>query len=887
LKLIKLKVERRLRKVKSLKIKKLIVVALLFFFYCNGWATHNRAGEITYVQLSDLSFEITITTYTYTLSYADRPQLEISWGDNTSSIADRISILYLPNYYKRNIYKITHTYPGPGVYKLVVQDPNRNANIINIPNSVNVVFSISTTLIVNPAIGRNNTPVLLNPPYDKAARGYIFIHNPGAYDPDGDSLSYALTVCTREDGKPIENYKLPAASHFIRVDSISGDLIWDSPVDTGAYNVAMEIREWRYGKKIGVVVRDIQINVYDTKNKPPVNGPLHDRCVEVGDVIDFKTSATDPDNDFMSLFSTSGIYSLAKCPATFTKVDSIAGYASSRFRWTPCYEAVRNQPYNVIIKADDYSGEKKLSDIDNFNIKVLGPPPVLTGASPEGKFMRLVWNNYGTTAISGFSIYRKEGASSFVPDSCTSGIPSSTGFVKVGYIAGSSTVSFLDTDNGQGLQFSREYTYRIVAVYTNGTESKASNEISSSLVSGVPVITNVSVRTTSATNGSLVVRWKKPDKLDTIPALGPYEYLIYRANGITGTNYTQVRSIQTATLNETTFVDTLINTQSGGFIYKIELYNNATGNRFLIGDPGYASSVFLSAAPGDRKIRFVITRNVPWINTRYDFFRLNETTMKYDSIGTSNVLNFVDEGLVNGKQYCYKVRSTGGYTAIDMPKNLINFSQETCAAPIDNEAPCQPGINVTSQCDSLYNNVRWTIADNNCLQDVAGYNIYYKLITEENLSLLTVINDKNTFSYKHYPGEVIAGCYAVSAFDLIGNESLKSVMICVDSCNFYEIPNVFTPNGDDINDWLKAKTSGLVEKVDFKLFNRYGVLIFQTDEPKLNWDGTYKGKIVSPGVYFYQCDVFERRISGLEQFHLSGFIHVITEAGATVTKPEL
>ena len=114
-------------------------------------------------------------------------------------------------------------------------------------------------------------------------------------------------------------------------------------------------------------------------------------------------------------------------------------------------------------------------------------------------------------------------------------------------------------------------------------------------------------------------------------------------------------------------------------------------------------------------------------------------------------------------------------------------------------------LHVTSQCDSLYNTVRWTIADSNCLQDVAGYNIYYKLITEENLSLLTVINDKNTFSYKHYPGEVIAGCYAVSAFDLIGNESLKSVMICVDSCNFYEIPNVFTPNGDDINDWLVGK----------------------------------------------------------------------------------
>jgi gliding motility-associated-like protein len=873
--------------VKSLRIKKLIIVAFMLLCFCNAWATHNRAGEITYVQLSDLSYEITVTTYTYTLSYADRPQLTVEWGDNTSSVVDRISILYLPNYYKRNIYKTTHTYPGPGVYKIVMQDPNRNANVMNIPNSVNVVFSISTILIVNPAIGRNNTPVLLNPPYDKAARGYVFVHNPGAYDPDGDSLSYALTVCTREDGKPIENYTLPPATHFIRVDSIKGDLIWDSPVDTGKYNVAMEIQEWRYGKKIGVVNRDIQINVYDTKNKPPVNGPLHNRCVEAGTAIDFNVTATDPDNDFVGLLSTSGIYSLTSCPATFTKVDSVAGFASSRFRWTPCYEAVRNQPYDIIIKSDDYSGELKLSDIDNMQIKVLGPPPVLIGAAPEGKFMRLIWNNYGTNVISGFNIYRREGNSSFVTDSCTSGIPSSSGFVKIGYIAGSSTVSYLDTDNGQGLQFSKDYTYRIVALYPNGTESKASNEISASLVSGVPVITNVSVRNTSASNGSIFIRWKKPSKLDTIPALGPYEYIIYRAEGILGTNYQQVKSIQTADLNETTFIDTLINTQSGGFIYRIELYNNAPGNRFLIGEPSYASSLFLTANPGDRKTRFVINRNVPWINNRYDFFRLNEATMKYDSIGTTSLLNFVDEGLVNGKQYCYKVRSTGGYSAADMPKNLINFSQETCVTPVDNEAPCKPEITITSQCDSLYNTVRWAIADNECLKDVAGYKIYYKMINEENLSLLTTINDKNSFVYKHYPGEVIAGCYAVSAFDLVGNEGEKSVMICVDSCNFYEIPNVFTPNGDDINDWLVAKTSGLVEKVNFKLFNRYGVLLFETEEPKLNWDGTYKGKIVSPGVYFYQCDVFERRISGLEQFHISGFIHVITEKGATVTKPEL
>jgi hypothetical protein len=177
-----------------------------------------------------------------------------------------------------------------------------------------------------------------------------------------------------------------------------------------------------------------------------------------------------------------------------------------------------------------------------MQIKVLGPSPVLVSVVPEGKFMRLAWNNYGTNAISGFNIYRKEGASSFKPDSCTSGIPSSSGFVKVGYAEGSSVVSFVDTDNGQGLQFSKEYTYRIVAVYLNGTESKTSNEISSSLVSGVPVITHVSVRNTSVSNGSIFVSWKKPDRLDTIPALGPYEYQIYRAEGITGTNNQLIKS---------------------------------------------------------------------------------------------------------------------------------------------------------------------------------------------------------------------------------------------------------------------------------------------------------------------------------------------------------
>jgi gliding motility-associated-like protein len=868
----------------DINLRKFIALVFVSFYFVNLNATHNRAGEITYVQLSDLTFEITITTYTYTLSLADRPTLDVEWGDNSTSTASRISMLTLPNFYRRNVYKIIHTYPGPGIYKIIVQDPNRNAGVLNIPNSVNVVFSISTILTVNPAMGRESTPVLLNPPYDKAAYHYLFIHNPSAFDPDGDSLSYKLTVCTREDGKPIEGYKLPPATRSIRVDSISGDLIWDTPADTGKFNVAMNIEKWRNGKKIAIVERDMQIEVYNTTNKPPVNGPLQDYCVEAGDSIEFLFTATDPDNDYITLNATSGVFSLSACPASFVKVDSVKGYASASFKWKTCHEAVRKQPYNVIFKSDDSNAEVRLSDISNINIRVLGPAPHLISAVPEGKTIRLTWAGYNTNVISGFSIYRRDGTSSFNPDSCTAGIPSSTGFIKVGYIGGSTTTTFTDNDNGQGLQFGKEYTYRIVAVYPNGTESKASNEITSTLVSGVPVIKNVSVIKTDAVNGQIFLSWKKPKQLDTIPALGPYEYQIYRADGVGGTNFVQIKSIQTVDLNDTVYIDTLLNTSATGYIYRIDLWNNTAGNRFLIGDPGYASSVFLSIAPGDKKARFTITRNVPWINSRYDFFRQNEATSSFDSIGSTNQLTWVDNGLINGKEYCYFVKSTGAYPADNMPKNLINLSEITCTTPVDNEPPCPPVLKVTSKCDSLYNYLSWTISDPVCFEDIAGYKIYFKMKTDENLSLLTTINDKNVMSYKHYPGETISGCYAISAFDMKANEGSQSVMVCIDSCNFYEIPNVFTPNGDDINDKLVAKTSGLVEKVDFSLFNRNGMLLFRTNEPKINWDGTYKGKIVSPGVYFYQCDVYERRISGLELFHLSGFVHVITELDAKLKK---
>ncbi len=53
-----------------------LIVLFLILSYTGAYATHNRAGEITYKQISELTYEVTITTFTYVLSLADRPALE-------------------------------------------------------------------------------------------------------------------------------------------------------------------------------------------------------------------------------------------------------------------------------------------------------------------------------------------------------------------------------------------------------------------------------------------------------------------------------------------------------------------------------------------------------------------------------------------------------------------------------------------------------------------------------------------------------------------------------------------------------------------------------------------------------------------------------------------
>ncbi|PKP47133.1 MAG: hypothetical protein CVT95_06045 [Bacteroidetes bacterium HGW-Bacteroidetes-12] len=77
------------------------------------------------------------------------------------------------------------------------------------------------------------------------------------------------------------------------------------------------------------------------------------------------------------------------------------------------------------------------------------------------------------------------------------------------------------------------------------------------------------------------------------------------------------------------------------------------------------------------------------------------------------------------------------------------------------------------------------------------------------------------------------------------------------------IPNAFTPNNDGENDVLFVR-GRLVEKMELKIYNRWGELVFESNNQTNGWDGTYKDELVQPNVFVYYLKVY--CVDGQEYF---------------------
>jgi gliding motility-associated-like protein len=108
------------------------------------------------------------------------------------------------------------------------------------------------------------------------------------------------------------------------------------------------------------------------------------------------------------------------------------------------------------------------------------------------------------------------------------------------------------------------------------------------------------------------------------------------------------------------------------------------------------------------------------------------------------------------------------------------------------------------------------------------------------------------------PSHVYAGPNANTSFvvsytvtDSFGCKSTAEKTVRVYSSCYLAVPNAFTPNNDGKNDFLGPLNAIKAENLNFRVYDRWGQMIFQTANWKHGWDGTFKGVPQPSGVYVW------------------------------------
>lgn len=132
--------------------------------------------------------------------------------------------------------------------------------------------------------------------------------------------------------------------------------------------------------------------------------------------------------------------------------------------------------------------------------------------------------------------------------------------------------------------------------------------------------------------------------------------------------------------------------------------------------------------------------------------------------------------------------------------------------------------------------------------------ITFQNLTQNATDFKWDFGDGNT-STKVHPNNTYldTGTYLITLIveDLKGCVDSIKRLITIEEEYYVYVPNAFTPGSGRINETFKASLVG-IKTVDISIFNRWGEIVFESDDLSFSWDGRYKGAPAQPGLYTYK-----------------------------------
>jgi len=217
------------------------------------------------------------------------------------------------------------------------------------------------------------------------------------------------------------------------------------------------------------------------------------------------------------------------------------------------------------------------------------------------------------------------------------------------------------------------------------------------------------------------------------------------------------------------------------------------------------------------------------------------------TIDTSSTFThcLVDSGNYSG--YLITSSSEGCTDSVALPTMRVGYTRRIDSLVIANDGSGYSGMVQVLNTD-----------------ETIGINVYYESVNSNSLDSIFVSAGSQSWS-----NGAITGSHLMTGWGpVVLNPQPQTICAylytadgCVDSlCQevaFYPtmtVPNVFTPNGDMVNDRLDILSDN-ADELHQRIYNRWGQLVYESYLPDESWDGTFNGAPVAAGVYFLEIEV--------------------------------